>query len=107
MISVHEESYDLRIRDLESRKPVWRWPNEIPIAGEPADVVETVSAYNAWLQKTELPKLMLFASPGAIMPRPLVEWCRGNLKNLQTVELGEGIHFLYAPIIPRNASLFP
>jgi haloalkane dehalogenase len=88
------ERYREPFRDPESRKPMWRWPNEIPIADEPADVVEAVSAYNAWLRETELPKLMLFASPGAIMPKPLVEWCQGKLKNLQTVDLGEGIHFL-------------
>ncbi|MFQ5796172.1 MAG: haloalkane dehalogenase [Candidatus Bipolaricaulia bacterium] len=29
-------------KDPSSRKPVWRWPNELPIEGEPADVVEAV-----------------------------------------------------------------
>ena len=80
--------------DPESRKPVWRWPNELPIAGEPADVVEAVIAYNGWLQGTELPKLLFYATPGAITPAPLVEWCKANLKNLETVDLGEGIHFV-------------
>ncbi len=32
-----------------SREPVWRFPNEIPIAGEPADVWEKVQKYVAWL----------------------------------------------------------
>ncbi|NIR43741.1 MAG: haloalkane dehalogenase [Gemmatimonadetes bacterium] len=80
--------------ETESRKPVWRWPNELPIAGEPADVVDAVATYNGWLQETEIPKLLFHATPGAIVPAPLVEWCRANLKNLETVELGEGIHFL-------------
>jgi haloalkane dehalogenase len=77
-----------------SRKPVWRWPNELPIEGEPPDVVEAVATYNEWLQQTELPKLLFHATPGAIVPPPLVEWCRENLSNLQTVDLGAGIHFL-------------
>jgi len=76
------------------RKPVWRWPNELPLAGDPADVVEAVGAYNLWLQQTDLPKLMFHATPGAIMPAPLVEWCRANLKNLNTVDVGAGIHYL-------------
>lgn len=77
-----------------SRKPLWRWPNEIPIAGEPPDVVEAASAYNAWLRKTDLPKLLFYASPGAILRAPLVEWYLQNLKNLETADLGQGIHFL-------------
>jgi haloalkane dehalogenase len=77
-----------------SRKPVWRWPNELPIAGEPADVVDAVINYNGWLQETDLPKLLFHAAPGAIMPPPMVEWCKANLKNLDTVDLGAGIHFL-------------
>jgi haloalkane dehalogenase len=77
-----------------SRKPVWRWPNEIPIAGEPADVAAAVSNYNAKLQMSELPKLLLHATPGAVITAPLVDWCGKNLKRLKVVNVGEGIHFL-------------
>jgi haloalkane dehalogenase len=80
--------------DESSRKPVWRWPNEIPIEGEPADVAELVGAYNAWLQKTTLPKLLLYANPGALIQGPVLDWARSQLQNLDTVDLGEGIHFL-------------
>jgi haloalkane dehalogenase len=80
--------------ETPSRKPLWRWPNELPIAGEPADVVDAIVTYNGWLQETEIPKLLFHATPGAIMPPPMVEWCQANLKNLETVDLGEGIHFL-------------
>lgn len=80
--------------ETATRKPLWRWPTELPIAGEPTDVVEAVEAYNVWLQRTELPKLLLHATPGAILPPPLVEWCRANLENLETVDLGAGIHYL-------------
>lgn len=80
--------------DPASRTPVWRWPNELPIEGEPADVAEVVGAYNAWLQTTDLPKLLFYATPGAILPAPLVAWCRDHLKNLHTVDIGPGIHYL-------------
>jgi haloalkane dehalogenase len=88
------ERYREPFKEPASRKPVWRWPNELPIEGEPAEVVDTVASYNLWLQETELPKLLFHATPGAITPPPLVEWCKANLKYLQTVDLGEGIHFL-------------
>jgi haloalkane dehalogenase len=81
-------------REPASRKPLWRWPNEIPIAGEPADVVQLVGAYNAWLQQTELPKLLYYADPGALMPGPVVDWANQSLRNLEAVDLGRGIHFL-------------
>ena len=80
--------------DPPSRKPVWRWPNEIPIDGEPADVTEIVEAYSEWFGKSDVPKLLLYAQPGALMREPLVEWCRKNMRNLKTVEIGAGAHFV-------------
>ncbi len=80
--------------DPAARKPLWRWPNELPIAGEPPDVFAAVEAYNRGLQQSNLPKLLLYVSPGAVITAPVVEWCRGHLPNLQTVYLGEGIHFI-------------
>ncbi len=80
--------------DPQSRRPTWRWPNEIPIDGEPPDVVEAVQAYAEWLGKSDVPKLLLYAQPGAIMREPLVEWCRKNVRNLKAVDIGPGVHFV-------------
>jgi haloalkane dehalogenase len=88
------DAYRAPFPDEASRKPVWRWPNEIPIEGEPADVAEVVGAYSAWLQETEVPKLLFAATPGALIPAPVVEWARSALPNLEVVELGEGIHYV-------------
>jgi haloalkane dehalogenase len=88
------ERYREPFREPSSRVPTWRWPNEIPIEGEPPDVVEAVAEYNQWLQKTEIPKLLLYANPGALVQAPLVEWCRQNMKNLSSVDIGQGIHFV-------------
>jgi haloalkane dehalogenase len=88
------ERYRAPYVDPPSRKPLWRWPNELPIAGEPADVVAAVVAYNQWLQESDIPKLLFHATPGAIMPAQMVDWCRSSLGNLETVDLGQGIHFL-------------
>jgi len=80
--------------EVDSRKPLWRWPNEIPIEGEPPEVVEAVSRYNLWLQETELPKLMFYAAPGALMTAPVVGWASQAFKNLTAIDIGEGIHFV-------------
>ena len=78
----------------KSREPLWRWPNEIPVGGEPADVEAVVTDYNLKLQQSEIPKLLLYATPGAVLTAPLVEWCRRSLKNLTVVNVGAGVHYL-------------
>jgi len=80
--------------DPSTRLPLWRWPNEIPIGGEPADVHEIISAYAARLQESDLPKLFFHADPGAITPPPMVEMIKQSYKNLKTVDIGQGIHFI-------------
>jgi len=80
--------------DPASRKPIWRWPNEVPIDGEPADVTEIVQAYSDWFGKSDLPKLLLYAQPGAAVTQSVVEWCRQNMRNLKGVDIGAGSHFV-------------
>ncbi|KAL7894391.1 Alpha/Beta hydrolase protein [Trichoderma sp. SZMC 28014] len=43
---------------LESREPLWRFPNKIPIEGYPADVWENVNKYVDWLLHTDIQKLV-------------------------------------------------
>ncbi len=80
--------------DPPSRKPLWRWPNEIPIAGEPAAVAAVVEEYNRKLQQSQLPKLLFSATPGAIIDAQAVSWCQQHLPNLHVVDIGAGIHFV-------------
>lgn len=86
--------YAAPYKTVQSRKPVRQWPCEIPIEGKPADVHEVISNYNQKLQESEVPKLLFFATPGGIINSKTVDWCKQNLKNLQVVDIGEGIHFL-------------
>lgn len=86
--------YRAPFTETASRKPIWQFPNDIPIANEPEDMTATVNAYNQWLQASELPKLLIHATPGALTPAPLVEWCQAMLKNLTVVDVGEGLHYL-------------
>ncbi|MDZ7829265.1 MAG: haloalkane dehalogenase [Halofilum sp. (in: g-proteobacteria)] len=88
------DQYRMPFPSVRSRRPVRQWPCEIPIDGRPADVHDAVSAYNGYLQDTEVPKLLLYAEPGGIIRERAVEWCRNHLQNLETVHVGQGIHFL-------------
>ena len=40
------------------------------------------------------PKLLLYATPGGIIDAAAVAWCEEHLPNVQTVDIGEGIHYL-------------
>jgi len=79
---------------IKSRRSVRQWPLEIPMGGRPEDMIELVSAYSQKLQISEAPKLLFYGNPGAIVNANAVEWCRRNLKNLKTVDVGDGLHYL-------------
>jgi haloalkane dehalogenase len=53
--------------DPESRRPTLIWPRQIPIDGEPADVQAIVEDYAAALARSPVPKLAIFAEPGAVL----------------------------------------
>lgn len=76
------------------RLPVWRWPNEIPIAGEPADVHVVIANYATWLFETELPMLMLYGIPGMISNVEAANQLSVNMKNLRIANVGPGLHYL-------------
>ncbi len=92
--SVAHDYYRQPFLDMSSRKPINQWPNEMPIGGEPTDVAEAVAAYNAWLLETETPLLFLYAVPGALNPPDVVDWWAERAKNMETVFIGPGLHFV-------------
>jgi haloalkane dehalogenase len=76
----------------ESRRPTLQWPREIPVDGEPADVVEIVEAYGRWLAQSQVPKLFINANPGSILVGAPREFCR-SWPNQDEVTV-KGIHFI-------------
>ena len=76
----------------EARRPTLTWPREIPLSGEPADVVAVVRDYADWLMQSETPKLFINADPGAILVGPQRDFCRA-FPNQEEVTVA-GIHFV-------------
>ena len=76
----------------ESRRPVLQWPREIPVDGEPADVVAIVEAYGRWLAQSPVPKLFVNADPGSILVGTQREFCR-TWPNQEEVTV-KGLHFV-------------
>jgi haloalkane dehalogenase len=80
----------------EDRRPTLSWPRNIPIDGEPADVVAVVDEYRNWLEKGleegGVPKLFVNAEPGAILTGRIRDYVRtwGNLTEITV----PGVHFI-------------
>ncbi len=78
--------------EREARWPTLTWPRQIPIAGEPADVVKIAEAYSQWMAENDIPKLFVNADPGAILIGAPRDFCR-RWKN-QTEVTVPGSHFI-------------
>jgi haloalkane dehalogenase len=76
----------------EDRRPTLSWPRQIPIDGQPADVVKVVEAYSQWLAQSKVPKLFVNADPGSILVGRQREVCR-TWPN-QTEVTVKGRHFI-------------
>lgn len=78
----------------ESRRPTWRFPNELPIAGEPADVYSTLKGAHRALAESNYPKLLFVGNPGALISPAFAEGFAKGLKNCSVVQLSSGRHYL-------------
>ena len=76
----------------EGRRPTLTWARNLPISGEPADVVATVEANAAWLRETPVPKVFIRGRPGGIVQGPRIDFCR-SLPNTREIVV-PGIHYI-------------
>ncbi len=76
----------------EDRRPTLTWPRQIPVAGEPANVVQIATDYAAWMAGNDIPKLLIDAQPGSILTGKARDFAL-SFKN-QTVVEAAGYHFL-------------
>jgi len=75
-----------------ARKAMLEWTRELPIEGEPRDVVHIVDAYGKWLSTSPIPKLFINGDPAGFLIGPQREFCRA-WPNQQEVTV-KGAHFL-------------
>lgn len=88
------EAYHQPFKKISARKPVRQWPREVPIDGHPADVHNIVSNYSMRLQQSQIPKLLIYAKPGAVLTEETAQWCQDVMPNLEAVFVGDGIHYI-------------
>lgn len=93
---ISEEAIDVYRRYYRNpgatRQPMLTWSRELPIAGEPADVVEVVESYSRWLSTSPVPKLFIDAEPAGFLIGAQREFCRA-WPNQEHVTV-QGAHFL-------------
>ncbi len=78
--------------NADDRQPLLNWPRQIPIEGEPEDVVALVNEYGAFMAGSDVPKLFINADPGSILVGQQREFCR-SWPNQQEVTV-KGLHFI-------------
>jgi haloalkane dehalogenase len=86
--------YSAPYPDALSRKPLHRWPQDVPIKGKPEFSAKRLGNYAKWLKETEIPKLCFYVTPGVGFQAPDLEIVQNEFKNTTIIKLGEGSHFL-------------
>jgi haloalkane dehalogenase len=79
----------------ESRRPILAWARQLPLGGEPAELVTRIEAYDAWLAtSTSVPKLLLTfeGAPSLLIGEEMAKWCATHIASLETVPCGEAGH---------------
>jgi haloalkane dehalogenase len=88
------EAYRAPFVNARNRAPILAWLNEMPIAGEPARNVEAIERIGDWLRRSDMPKLLLYARPGALVPPWAAAWMAENYRNLEVIFVGYGLHYI-------------
>ena len=76
----------------EDRRPTLTWPRQIPLDGEPSEVVEEVRLNADFHKESDIPKLFINADPGSILIGDQREFVRSW--NNQTEITVKGNHFI-------------
>ncbi len=79
----------------DSRRPVLAWARQLPLGGEPAELVARIEVYDAWLATgTEIPKLLLTftGSPTLLIGEAMTEWCANHIAALEIISCGAAGH---------------
>ena len=86
------DQYRAPFNTPEDRQPMLSWPRQLPIEGEPADVVAKVLEYSEFMSKSEIPKLFINADPGSILVGRQRDFCRRWPKQKEVTV--KGLHFI-------------
>ncbi|MEX6690376.1 haloalkane dehalogenase [Danxiaibacter flavus] len=86
------DTYREPFKNKKDRLPALVFPRELPIEGEPRNIVTIVEEYGEWLSESKFPKLLISAEPGALLTGSALEFCR-KWPNQREVTVA-GIHYI-------------
>ncbi|MFP4016193.1 MAG: haloalkane dehalogenase [Halanaerobiales bacterium] len=92
------QHYQESFADKLVRRKVWMegiGPNTIyPYSKSAGDIADLINQYSAKLIYSDIPKLLLYANPGATVRKKAVKKARENINKLTVKYIGKGKHFL-------------
>jgi haloalkane dehalogenase len=92
LTDAEKAEYRRPFMNREDRWPTLSWPRQLPIAGEPPEIIELVTRYGKWMAENDIPKLFINAEPGALLKGRARDVCR-TWKN-QVEATVRGSHFV-------------
>jgi len=94
-LAQHEhDAYRMPWAEPADRRILCKFPQNLCIGGEPPEIHDLQMAYMDWLQRATLPKLLIHADPGLLIPPDAAAWYRERLPNTETVGVGAGLHYI-------------
>lgn len=88
------EHYRAPFEEPGSCRALWQYFQELPLSEDSqSPALKIIQDYSAKLQQSQLPKLMLYALPGFMMPMETVMWARDNFPNITLEEVDEALHY--------------
>jgi haloalkane dehalogenase len=79
----------------ESRRPILAWARQLPLDGQPSEIVARIETYDAWLAaSTDVPKLLITfeGSPSLLIDERMTHWCATHIASLEIVSCGQAGH---------------
>jgi haloalkane dehalogenase len=89
-----KQTYLEPFKTIESRKPIVKFPQELPFKYEGTLNEKIAIEYFEWLKKSTIPKLLLYANPGVQIQEKQLKFYKNNLKELTTAFIGKGKHYI-------------
>ncbi len=87
-------AYREPFQSMRSRVPTLVFPREVPFDGKPSEVASRVMAFAEWAAESDIPKLLLYVRPGALISPEYAETIQEDWTNTQAHFLGDGIHYV-------------
>lgn len=88
------DAYRAPFTEPASRLPMLAWPRQLPIDGQPKDVVEIIEESGMWLEGTTTPLFLMTFEPGVLVTEETIDWVRDYTITTEIQSIGPGLHFV-------------